>query len=109
MEEHYLFTGILVLPAFRRSVFLDMEGPAKGDVNASCNKAGNWGLHGVNEGQNLSDGVCVGSDGEKWRELCQIYGEPSMPSQVQDLPVETVRSVLEQKNPFSTSVATMRF
>ena len=65
-----------MLPAFCRSVFLDVEGPAKGDVQASWSKAGSRGLHGVNEGPDLSDGVCVVSDWEKAERVVSKYGEP---------------------------------
>lgn len=65
-----------MLPALCRSVFLDVEGPAKGDVQASWRKAGSCGLHGMNEGQNLSDGVCVVSDWEKVERVVSKYGEP---------------------------------
>lgn len=73
VKEHYPFTGILVLPAFGWNVFLDTEGLAKGDVHATYSKPGGWGLHGMNEGHNLSDGVCVGSDGKKVERVGSNY------------------------------------
>lgn len=80
-----------------------MEGPNEGE-GAKMGAGVSIGMH---EGQNLFGGVCVGSDREEVERIMSNYGEPWMPSQVQDLPVETVRSVPEQKNPFSTSIVVM--
>lgn len=87
----------------------DVEGPAEVNVHASQSKDGSWGLCGMNEGQNLCDSVCVREwQGESGERVVSNYGEPWMPSQIQET-VETMESIPDKKNVFSTSVAVMHF
>lgn len=53
-----------------------MEGPDEGEVHSGWSIDGDWGIDGMNEGQNLSDSVCMGTEKDKVGGVGSDYGEP---------------------------------
>lgn len=51
-----------------------MEGPDEGEVHSGWSIDGDWGIDGMNEGQNLSDSVCMGTEkGQSWEGWVRLW------------------------------------